>query len=187
MFLDEPLRDVDIQFMTGANTSIDLIYNHEQKAIQIHEKWIDFEKSHTQVYGDAFSMRQPRSADSDLFSCDYIVEDLFELTLAAARDALSISPIDCGIWRRDARQLVQRMPRMVRVVSQGMAPGQLKVTWTGNESASVSKVYAKDIRYFIVLHKKNTCFSKRQEAILNSTGKCTPELNMSPPLTTVEC
>jgi hypothetical protein len=172
MRVSPPLRTIKIEFVTGANTNIDLIYNHQQKSIQIHQKWIDFEKSHENVSCDAFSMREDRNTERDLFFCDHIVEDLFELTLAAVSGALSLPQMRSWILRRTARQLMQRMPRMVRV-SRTTIPNQLKVTWTGNESSSISKTYAKNIRYVIILHKMSTCQSKRW-TFLNVDGKCIP-------------
>lgn len=172
MLLSPVLRAFKIEFVTGANTNIDLIYNHQQKSIQIHQKWIDFEKSHENVSCDAFSMRETRNTERDLFSCDHIVEDLFELIVGAVRDALSLPPMRSLILRRTARQVVHRMPRMVRV-SRTTAPNQLKVTWTGNESSSISKTYAENIRYVIILHKMSTCGSKLQ-TLLNINSKCSP-------------
>jgi hypothetical protein len=167
MLLDPLLCAIRFQFVTGANTNIDLVYNHEQKLIKIHEKWIDFEKSHKDVSCDALSMRENGNEESDLFSCDHIVDDLFELVVGAVRDALPLSQKQCWILRSTARQLLHRMPRMVRL-SRTATPNQLKLTWTGNESSFISKTFAKHIRYVVILHNRSTC--RKGLAFVNTGG-----------------
>jgi hypothetical protein len=175
MTLDPRVRAIHVQFMTGGNTNIDLVYNHERKLIQIHQKWIDFEKSHNDASCDAFLMRDIGSTKDGLFSCDHIVDDLFELIVGALRNDLSISPMQSWTLRRAARQLVHRMPRMVRL-TETATPNQLKLTWIGNESSCISKTFAKNMRYIAILHKMSTCPINGQ-ILCNIAGKCIRNLN----------
>jgi hypothetical protein len=116
-------------------------------------------------------MRDAREVDKDLFLCDHIVEDLLEMAISAVRGYIPIPQMQSRGLRRVARQKLERMPRLVQL-SSTTTPNQLKVTWIGNESSGISKVYAKDIKYIIILHKMSTCQDKRELAFYLHTSKC---------------
>jgi hypothetical protein len=173
MLLSPLLEDVQLQFVTGANTSIDLIYIHHQKSIQIHQKWLNFEQSHANDTCDAYSMRPSGYRETDLFSCDHIVEDLFEMLVCSIRPTLSPRQMPIMNLRRKARELIHRMPRMVRL-SKTTVSNQLKVGWMGNESSSISKTYANKIQYVIILHRMSTC-SRRGGQLCHQVSMCNPK------------
>ncbi|KAF2180943.1 hypothetical protein K469DRAFT_671927 [Zopfia rhizophila CBS 207.26] len=169
MLLNQTLKDIRFEVVTGGNTEVNILFKPEQNVILIHQKWTGFRKVHTFSNCDAFSMIRNEAPNPRAFYCDHVVEDLFELALNTIRGVLKLSQQDCMTLRRAARKLVQQMPRLVRI-SQNAAPMELEVSWTGNEGGLVSKTCAASINYNVILHKKSTCWPLFSDILLHLHG-----------------
>ena len=84
------------------------------------------------------------------------------------RSTLQLDQGHCLRLRQIARERTRRMPRLIKISRTG-SEKELEVSWTGNESAIVSKKYGGDIRYHVTLHKMATCSSKESELLQTST------------------
>ena len=104
----------------------------------------------------------------EAFSCDHVVEDLFELTLNDIRGPLKLDQSEYVTLQRVARERIQQIPRLIEVFRTGRA-NELAVSWTGNESGVISKTYGANIWYHVILHNARTCCLKRS-ALLHHAG-----------------
>jgi hypothetical protein len=113
-------------------------------------------------------LARERPVEMEAFSCDHVVEDLFELALNDIRGPLKLDRSESVKLRRLARERIQQIPRLIKVFRTGRA-NELEVSWTGNESGIISKKCGANIRYHVTLHKMSTCWSKKGE-LLHRTG-----------------
>ena len=169
--LDRRMKDVKVKFVKGGDTGIDLLFREEENLLRVHEKWIHFQRIHEGASCEVSRLARERSVEMEAFSCDHIVEDLFELALNDIRGALKLDRSECVTLRRVARERIQQIPRLIKVFRTGRA-NELEVSWTGNESGIISKKYGANIRYHVILHKVSTCWSKRGE-LLHQAGTYT--------------
>jgi hypothetical protein len=153
-----------VQFVKGGDTEIDLLFREKGKLLRVHEKWIDFQRIHEGTSCEMSRLARERPVEMEAFSCDHVVEDLFELTLNDIRGPLKLDHSESVILRRVARERIQQIPRLIKVFRTGRA-NELEVSWTGNESGIISKKYGANIRYHVTLHKRSTCWSKNGELL----------------------
>jgi hypothetical protein len=180
LLLDQKTEDINIQFVKGGETEIDLLFRKEEKLLQVHEKWVDFQRVHEAASCEVFRFMQEQPIEMQAFFCDHVVEDLFELALNDTRGSLELDQAKCVRLRRVARERIRQMPRLIKV-SRTVNANELEVSWTGNESGMVSKMYGADIRYYIILHRMNTCSSKKG-ALLHQAGTYpSPEVALQMP------
>jgi len=171
--LDRRMREITVQFVKGGATEIDMLFSVQEGLLRVHQKWADFQRIHQDAGCEVFDLSQERPMDGGAFSCDHVVEDLFELTLNQVREPLELSQSECVILRRTARERIRQMPRQIKVSSTGRAH-ELEVCWTGNESGIVFKNYGVHIHYHVSLHKTSTCASKNEELLYQGGMSCSP-------------
>lgn len=162
------MKDIKIQFVKGGETEIDLLFREEEKLLRIHEKWINFQRIHEGASCEVSRLAQEQPVEMEAFSCDHVVEDLFELALNDIRGQLKLTPSESVTLRRVARERIQQIPRLINVSRTGQA-NELEVSWTGNECGIISKKYGTNIRYHVTLHKVSTCWPKKDE-LLHQAG-----------------
>ena len=170
--LDSRLKIIDLRFVKGGNTQIDLLYDSGNRILRIHEKWTSFDKTHessrhpaceTQAFGQHFSTY------GNEFFCDHVVEDLVERVLHEIHGSLGLALAESRILRHKTRSSIRAMPRKVAVKITDNA-NELEVCWIGNESGVVAQRCGAEILYLVTLHMSSTCEAKKGQ-LLDETGR----------------
>ena len=162
------MESLKVQFVKGGDNKIDLLFRDEEQLLRIHEKWIDFQRIHEGDSCEMSRLARDRLVEMEAFSCDHVVEDLFELVLNNIRRPLKLDQSESVTLRRIARERIRQIPRLTKVSRTGR-PNELEVSY---ESMIISKKYGANILYHVTLHKKKTCWSKKGE-LLHQAGTYT--------------
>ncbi|OAG35296.1 hypothetical protein AYO21_10498 [Fonsecaea monophora] len=163
--LHPKLRDLRFKFVQGGGTDLDLAYSKDVKRIQIHGKWLSFQKVHEHGLCEVLRLTAPGYIRGEAFFCDHVVEDLFDALLSKSGDDLGISsPSLRRRLRRRMRDQLALMPRLVSVARTD-AIRELEVRWIGNEGGLVSAICNKNICYHVTLHRVSTCEVKRNDVV----------------------
>lgn len=162
--LDPRLKNIDIQFVEGGQTQIDLLYQADRHVLRIHQKWIYIMQAHEHLTCEVVAFPKNSPANEDEFLCDHVAEDLLELVIDEVRGALKITPADSATLRQKARSCIRSIPRRVTVKATASAD-ELEVCWIGNESGIVSEKYGADIQYLVALHRSSTCEARKDQLL----------------------
>ena len=166
--LDQWTEDINIHFVKGGDTAIDVLFKEKKKVLLVHEKWIDFHRIHEGASCEVSRFAQELPAEMEAFFCDHVVEDLCQLVLDHIRSPLNLHHQESLKLRRVVRERVQQIPRLINFFRTDRA-NELGVTWTGNESGCISKKYSANMQYHVILHSMSTCWSKEGE-LLHQAG-----------------
>jgi hypothetical protein len=166
--LDDRLGQINIQVVKGDETGIDLLYKDDDNVLLIHEKWLDFDKTHEDATCELSLLAPGRRIEMEDFSCDHVVEDLFELIIHDIQEQLKWDHSRVTTIRRVARERIRQIPRRIQV-SRTCNAGELEVSWVGNESEIIARNYAGDIFCNVKLHKLSSC-QRKYEDLLQQGG-----------------
>src|SRR5436305_8589685 len=75
-------RLIQLLPVQGGGSGIDLLFSKEEARLRIHEKWFDFDKIHETAPCQVSHLVATYGLRLEGFSCDHIVEELFELDLS---------------------------------------------------------------------------------------------------------
>lgn len=162
--LDARLESIQVHIVKGGGTGIDILFEEDKGCLLIHEKWLDFTKAHENTSCEIALLARDRPLHDVPFSCDHIVEDLFELVMNDVRRALKFSHAEASTIRGFVRERIPQMPRGIKVIAPNEA-GVLEVTWKGNESGVIAENYGREIEYHVTLHKMSSCATKKSDLI----------------------
>ncbi|KAI8316645.1 hypothetical protein K4K61_003301 [Colletotrichum sp. SAR11_59] len=137
--MDTALSGIQLQFVQGADTTIDLHFDPKSGVLQINHRWLNFEAVHVETPCEFFEIAKHDDVD-DIFYCDHVVEDLLELAMNHIRDYVDISPSKAIELRRQTREYIRQTPRGVQVSTTSKA-GELQVHWLRNNYEMVSRNY----------------------------------------------
>lgn len=165
--MDTALSGIRLQFVQGADTTIDLHFDPKSGMLQINHRWLNFEAVHVETPCEFFEIAKHDDVD-DIFYCDHVVEDLLELAMNHIRDYVDISPSKAIELRRQAREYIGQTPRGVQVSTTSKA-GELQVHWVRNNYEMVSRKYLEKKVCNVKLHSLSTCETRRQD-LINNTG-----------------
>ncbi|KAI8204078.1 hypothetical protein KHU50_003146 [Colletotrichum sp. SAR 10_65] len=179
--VDTALSGIQLQFVQGADTTIDLHFDPKSGVLQINHRWLNFEAVHVETPCEFFEIAKHDDVD-DIFYCDHVVEDLLELAMNHIRDYVDISPSKAIELRRQAREYIRQTPRGVQVSTTSKA-GELQVHWLRNNYEMVSRKYLEKKVCNVKLHSLSTCETRREDLIIN-TGiySATPQARDDPPV-----
>lgn len=167
--LDRRTLQVQIEYVSGAETDIDMLFDKEQNLLKIHDKWLYFALIHETAPCRVSMARDVHLADST-FLCDHVVEELYELALHEIVESLKLDQGDAWTFKRSmrlkVREKLQEMPREVSIKASDEPPG-LVVAWTSDNSERVRKALSTNGAYSVTLHRERTCFHKRSEVFHN--------------------
>lgn len=139
-----------------------------QSTLQINEKWLDFRASHDEVPCWLSRLSSVEKINTNMFSCDHVVAELFDLVLMEITkdktgDNAASGEKDSTLRIR-VNESLRQMPRMVES-THGDEPGEINVTWTDPESILASKIHGVDLKCRVTLHREQTCADKRNELV----------------------
>ncbi|KAF5510334.1 hypothetical protein CGCS363_v002124 [Colletotrichum siamense] len=172
--MDTALSGIQLQFVQGADTTIDLHFDPKSGVLQINHRWLNFEAVHVETPCEFFEIAKHDDVD-DIFYCDHVVEDLLELAMNHIRDYVDISPSKAIELRRQAREYIRQTPRGVQVSTTSKA-GELQVHWLRNNYEMVSRKYLEKKVCNVKLHSLSTCETRGEDLIINtehlSSARC---------------
>ncbi|KAK5573048.1 hypothetical protein LTR43_001707 [Exophiala xenobiotica] len=169
--LDGALQDIQVQFVNGGLSSIDVLFTKERNLLQIHKKWLDYAKVHETAECNFFQATGGQLSEDDIFFCDHIVHDLFELVLEETQGPLELNAQQCRKLRTMAAKRLHEMPRHVQLSATEKA-GELSIKWVGNQSNSFSEKYGANIEYLVILHKMSACEVQKNTLLTQTTAVC---------------
>ncbi|KAJ0365560.1 hypothetical protein COL154_004417 [Colletotrichum chrysophilum] len=164
--MDTALSGIQLQFVQGADTTIDLHFDPKSGVLQINHRWLNFEAVHVETPCEFFEIAKHDDVD-DIFYCDHVVEDLLELAMNHIRDYVNISPSKAIELRRQAREYIRQTPRGVQVSTTSKAC-ELQVHWLRNNYELVSRNYLERKVCNVKLHSLSTCETRREDLIINT-------------------
>ncbi|EXJ62058.1 hypothetical protein A1O7_02491 [Cladophialophora yegresii CBS 114405] len=145
--LDSKLMDLQFEFVDGAHTSIDLLYDQNLKVLHIHGKWLNFTHMHRGSNCEFFRAIGEHPVDSDHgFVCDHVVQDLLETAFDELRIPFGLTHEGASCLRRNAVEYLRQTPRAV-TLKVPTATNTLKVSWIGNESGILIRQFGANIHY----------------------------------------
>lgn len=156
------LKEIKVRIVEGGETGLDVQYDKINNILRLHNRLFDFEETHKHTVCDHWALQQEQDVQG--FSCDHVVEDLFELVVHEVGAALEIHPAESKAIRQLARERIRQTPRRVNI-SQTPNDCELRVTWIGNESGIIAEDHASKILYVVDLHKVSTCGGKQEELL----------------------
>ena len=170
MMLHTNLRGIRFQFVDGGGTELDLCFHKQVALVQIHAKWLSFEKVHESGLCEVLRLTDARRAGGEAFFCDHVVEDLLETLLSTGSLNCRISLSEFRHLRRRMRELLRLMPRLVQV-ARTESIGELEVHWIGNEGGLISTFCNSNIQYLVTLHRISSCQRRWNDVLyVHGTG-----------------
>ncbi|KAF4630320.1 hypothetical protein G7Y89_g7816 [Cudoniella acicularis] len=161
--LDPITRDLKVVFKSGDKAELDLLI--DDKTFLINEKWADFKKMH---------LRTPcwlsrGNIQSNHFSCDHVIEELFDLILLEIERKSEGSSVALGEMSGRVRENLRQMPRMIST-KKGDLPGDLIVSWISPESHMAYLLHAVELKYRVTLHRERTCSDRKSDLLAPIEG-----------------
>lgn len=159
-----------ITLVEGGETGVDALYSeqHAVKTVLVASKWFDFQRAHRDSPCELSLANPDVTPETHQFSCDHIVEDLYQLVCNELPKA--IAPSDSS--RRVTQGRLRQTPR--GVVAQALSTNDVVVRWTGNESGIVARQYASSMIYTVTLHKMGTCADSSKMLVDSSSEFLAP-------------
>ncbi|KAJ9616490.1 hypothetical protein H2200_000209 [Cladophialophora chaetospira] len=170
-------RTTRVEFVDGANTNINLLYDQNTDTLRVHAKWLDFSLIHEESPCDFFKIAQEQPQDLDGFFCDHVVQNLLVAAFNELRGPLGMAPEKAERLQQNADEYFRQMPRSVRMKATTRG-GRLKVTWRGNETGPFVEQYGASIRYLATLHKESSCGHMTGQVLnVDYIGKSSTKVN----------
>lgn len=162
--LNDKTQQVQVEYVSGAETDVDMLFDKEKKLLKVHEKWLNFTRVHETTPCRAITLHDIQLLDS-VFLCDHVIEELCDLAVHEIVESFSFKQSD-ALWfiksmRLEVREQLQQMPCEISIQPTD-EPRELVVSWTDNESERVGKVLNNGA-YSVTLHRERTCSRKRSE------------------------
>ncbi|GAM33939.1 hypothetical protein TCE0_013f01201 [Talaromyces pinophilus] len=133
---------VQVEYVTGAETEVEMLFDKQKQLLKVHEKWLNFSRIHETTPCRASMLDEIQLLDS-IFLCDHVIEELCDLAVIEI-----VETFDCNVdaasrfiksMRIQVRENLQHMPREVSVQPSD-EPRRLVVSWADNESERVRQV-----------------------------------------------
>jgi hypothetical protein len=159
-------EQVQVEYVSGAETDIDLLFDKERQLLKVHEKWLNFARIH-ETAPCRISMTSDVRLSHSIFCCDHVIEELYEL---AVQEIIGTFTLDHGEAMKFARSIrlkvrekLQQMPRMISIKKD--EPRKLVVSWTNGENDLIREALGDIGTYCVTLHRDRTCSQKKFEYI----------------------
>ena len=166
--LNPQTQNIKVAYVQSPDPGIDFLFSANQSLLQIHDKWLDFKKIHETASCQVSVLVHGHALGPGSFSCDHIVEELYELVLADVTESLGLGKGELAMFartlRHKARDMLRQMPRRVNVMVTGN-PCQLEVSWIDCNGDLVSDLYGINVQYCVTLHRESTCAEERQRLL----------------------
>lgn len=179
MMLNPKLKDIQLDFVEGGATNIDVLYIQHSNQLLIHQRWLSFTYVHQDADCDLSKIERGALADVDTFFCDHAVQDLLELTLNEVSGPVQLDGNEVRALRRKANECLRQMPRHVTMIAPEVGR-VIEVSWAGTESRRFAEQYGENILDIVTLH--DAACSSRLSDILSTDG-LHPFPNFFSPLT----
>ncbi|KAF7862569.1 hypothetical protein EAF04_007442 [Stromatinia cepivora] len=169
--LDTRTKSFKLVFKKAGDVGLDLYLDMDHSQLLLHDKWMDFEKSHAENSKDCIlsHMRHP-GGDSpiEIFSYDHIIIDICSQVLqeldrgGAGKKSpddqhLNSLPLKVGECLKNMLRAIQARP--------GPNKGEICVSWEDNEAGKLFRLHNMELKCCVTLHQESTCSHKRSDLI----------------------
>lgn len=162
--LSQKTEMVRVEYVSGAETDIDMLFDKEQQLLKVHEKWLNFVRIH-ETAPCRISMASNLRLSQSIFCCDHVIEELYELAVQEILETSTSNHAEAMKFARSmrlkVREKLQQMPRMISIKTDG--PRKLVVSWTNGENDLIREALGNIGTYYVILHRDQTCSQKRSE------------------------
>ncbi|KAJ8069439.1 hypothetical protein OCU04_003093 [Sclerotinia nivalis] len=169
--LDMRTKSFKLVFKKAGDVGLDLYLDMDHSQLLLHDKWMDFDKSHAENSKDCIlsHMRHPGDdSPIEIFSCDHIIIDicnqvLQELDRGGAGKIfpddqhLNSLPLQVGECLKNMLRAIQARP--------GPNKGEICVSWEDNEAGKLFRLHNMVLNCCVTLHRESTCSHKRSDLI----------------------
>lgn len=162
--LNHRTEQVQVEYVSGAETDIDMLFDKERQLLKVHGKWLNFARIHETAPCRISTASNTRLSQS-VFCCDHVIEELYELAVQDIVETLTSNHTDAMKFARSmrlkVREKLQQMPRMISMKKDG--PRRLVVSWTNGENDLIREALGNIGTYYVTLHQDQTCSQKKYE------------------------
>lgn len=164
---------VRVEYVSGAETDIDMLFDKERQLLKVHEKWLNFTRTHEKA-PCRISMAHDLHLSDSTFCCDHVIEELYELAVQEITQTLTLSHVEAMEFARSmrlkVREKLQQMPRMISMKYDGSR--KLVVSWTNGENDLIREALGNTFgAYCVTLHRDQTCSQQRSKYLYKSHQK----------------
>lgn len=169
--LDKRTKSFELVFKRAGTVGLDLYLDLENSQLLLHEKWMDFERSHAESSQDCILAHMRHPGDDtpiEIFSCDHIIIDISNQVLQELEreKASKESPEDQRVNPLPV-QVNECLKNMAREIQAGPGPkeAEIFVSWEDNEAGKLFRLHKMELVCCVTLHRESTCSDKRLELI----------------------
>ncbi|TGO91190.1 hypothetical protein BPOR_0036g00200 [Botrytis porri] len=175
--LDPQTQPFLLVFKKAGISGLDSYLDVDNSKLLLHEKWMDFEKSHGENSTDCSLSHMRNTGDVispiEIFSCDHIIIEICNQVLQEldrirdgkgsigdrSVDSLKSQVSEC---LKDMMQGIQALP--------GPQKGEICVSWEDNEAEKLFRLHRMKLQCCVTLHRESTCSHKRSELLARGYG-----------------
>jgi hypothetical protein len=110
-------QHISVEYVSGAETDIDLLFEKEQQLLKVHEKWLNFTRIHVTAQCRISSVSNIQPPNS-VFLCDHVIEEIYELAVHEIIESLTLQQGDAITFARSMRVKVRENSNRCPVLSQ---------------------------------------------------------------------
>ncbi|KAF7953451.1 uncharacterized protein EAE97_000850 [Botrytis byssoidea] len=168
--LDPQTQPFLLVFKKAGTSGLDPYLDIDNSKLLLHEKWMDFEKSHGENSTDCILSQMRNSGDVDpieIFSCDHIVIEICSQVLQEL-DRIRAGKDHMGDWsvnlKSQVGECLKNMLRGIRAFP-GPKKGEICVSWEDNEAEKLFRLHHLKLQCCVTLHRESTCSHRRSELL----------------------
>ncbi|KAF7909374.1 uncharacterized protein EAF01_003092 [Botrytis porri] len=170
--LDPQTQPFLLVFKKAGISGLDSYLDVDNSKLLLHEKWMDFEKSHGENSTDCSLSHMRNTGDVispiEIFSCDHIIIEICNQVLQeldrirAGKGSIGDRSVDSlksqvSECLKDMMQGIQALP--------GPQKGEICVSWEDNEAEKLFRLHRMKLQCCVTLHRESTCSHKRSELL----------------------
>ncbi|KAI9640186.1 hypothetical protein NHQ30_011423 [Ciborinia camelliae] len=174
--LDPQTKSFQLEFKKAGDMGLDLYLDADNSQLLLHEKWMEFEKSHAENSKDCILSHMRYSGDHspiEIFSCDHIIIEICsqvfqeldrKLTEKRSLDDqhLKYLPLQVGECLKNMSRAIQACP--------GPQKGEICVSWEDNEAGKLFRLHKMKLNCCVTLHRESSCNHRRWDLIAREPG-----------------
>ncbi|TGO32057.1 hypothetical protein BHYA_0359g00020 [Botrytis hyacinthi] len=169
--LDPQTQPFLLIFKKAGTSGLDSYLGIDNSKLLLHEKWMDFEKSHGENSTDCILsyMRNSGGVDPiEVFSCDHIIIEICNQVLQeldrirAGKDFMSDRSVNS--LKSQVSECLKNMLRGIQAFP-GPQKGEICVSWEDNEAGKLFRLHHLKLQCCVTLHRESTCSHKRSELL----------------------
>jgi hypothetical protein len=129
----DSMQGIQVVYVKGFDSRVDVVYNPQQSMLKIHHRWLDFDSIHQRASCRNWipSSAKKESGKHEPFFCGHIIEELLSLSITSVFGASKTPRTTEMRYMRHIRRLLRYMPHQITLTP---SEGGLTVAWEDNET-----------------------------------------------------